>query len=157
MNTKDTILSLRKGLGLTQDEFAEKLHLTRQAVSRWENGETVPNTDTLKLISETFQVSTDYLLGRSPSICQSCGMPLYSDSEKGTEADGSLSEDYCTYCYQKGTFPLPATLEDMVENNFQLLAHWNKAAGMEAPGEDARETLGRFFANLKRWKKAVLE
>lgn len=38
METKDMILNLRKDLGLSQDEFAEKLFVTRQAVSRWENG-----------------------------------------------------------------------------------------------------------------------
>ena len=61
METKDMILNLRKDLGLSQDEFAEKLFVTRQAVSRWENGETIPNIDTLKLIAETFHVSVDHL------------------------------------------------------------------------------------------------
>ena len=61
METRDAILELRKSLSLSQDEFAEKLLITRQAVSRWENGETIPNTDTLKLIAETFNVSADYL------------------------------------------------------------------------------------------------
>ena len=49
MATKDVILSLRTKNGLSQDELAEKVFVTRQAVSRWENGETVPNPDTLKL------------------------------------------------------------------------------------------------------------
>ena len=49
METKDVILKLRTKNGLSQDELAEKLYVTRQAVSRWENGETVPNTETLKL------------------------------------------------------------------------------------------------------------
>ena len=48
MNTKDVILELRTKKGLSQDELAEKIFVTRQAVSRWENGETVPNVDTLK-------------------------------------------------------------------------------------------------------------
>lgn len=43
------ILELRTKKGLSQDELAEKVMVTRQAVSRWENGETVPNTETLKL------------------------------------------------------------------------------------------------------------
>lgn len=47
MKTKDIILELRKKKGLSQDELAEKLCVTRQAVSRWENGDTIPNTETL--------------------------------------------------------------------------------------------------------------
>ena len=42
--------------------------ITRQAVSRWENGETIPNTDTLKLIAETFNVSVNYLLGHPTGL-----------------------------------------------------------------------------------------
>lgn len=48
METKDIILELRKKRGLSQDELATKVMVTRQAVSRWENGETIPNTETLK-------------------------------------------------------------------------------------------------------------
>ena len=46
METKNIILQLRTQRGLSQDELAEKIMVTRQAVSRWENGETVPNTET---------------------------------------------------------------------------------------------------------------
>ncbi|MDR2525354.1 MAG: helix-turn-helix domain-containing protein [Oscillospiraceae bacterium] len=63
MESKDALLALRKKHSLSQDEMAEKLFVTRQAVSRWENGETVPNTDTLKIISKTFGVGVDELLG----------------------------------------------------------------------------------------------
>ena len=54
METKNIILKLRMQKGLSQDELAEKIMVTRQAVSRWENGETVPNTETLKLLSKEF-------------------------------------------------------------------------------------------------------
>ena len=57
METKDVIFKLRTKNGLSQDELAEKVYVTRQAVSRWENGETVPNIDTLKLLSQVFNVS----------------------------------------------------------------------------------------------------
>lgn len=77
METKEIIFNLRARDGLSQDELAEKICVTRQAVSRWENGETVPNTETLKLLSKFFDVSINTLLG-SPRrlICQCCGMPL---------------------------------------------------------------------------------
>ena len=47
METKNIIFELRTKRGMSQDELAEKIMVTRQAVSRWENGETIPNTDTL--------------------------------------------------------------------------------------------------------------
>ena len=77
METKDVILELRMKKGLSQDELAEKVFVTRQAVSRWENGETIPNTETLKLLSELFCVSINTLLG-SPRklVCECCGMPI---------------------------------------------------------------------------------
>ena len=46
METKDIILELRTKKGFSQEELAEKVYVTRQVVSRWENGETVPNTET---------------------------------------------------------------------------------------------------------------
>ena len=57
MCTKEVIYDLRTKNGLSQDDLAEKVYVTRQAVSRWENGETVPNTETLKLLSRLFHVS----------------------------------------------------------------------------------------------------
>ena len=71
METKDIIYELRAKKGLSQEELAEKIFVTRQAVSRWETGETIPNIDTLKLLSKLFDVSINTLLG-SPRelVCQ---------------------------------------------------------------------------------------
>ena len=71
METKNIIFELRTKNGLSQDELAKKLYVTRQAVSRWETGETVPNIETLKRLSKLFDVSINTLLG-SPRklICQ---------------------------------------------------------------------------------------
>ena len=75
METKDVIYELRTGKGLSQEELAEKVFVTRQAVSRWETGETVPNTETLKLLSALFDVSINTLLGTPRQlICQCRGM-----------------------------------------------------------------------------------
>ena len=80
METKDVILNLRIKHNLSQDELAEKLFVTRQAVSRWENGDTVPNTETLKLLSKVFNVSINTILGSPRKLfCQCCGMPLEDD------------------------------------------------------------------------------
>lgn len=104
METKNVILELRTKNGFSQDELAEKIHVTRQAVSRWENGETIPNTETLKLLSKLFDVSINTLLG-SPRklICQCCGMPL-DDSSISKETDGTFNEEYCKWCYADGKF-----------------------------------------------------
>lgn len=56
-------MKLRTERGMSQYELADKIMVTRQAVSRWENGDTVPNTDTLKLLSKEFDVSINTLLG----------------------------------------------------------------------------------------------
>ena len=125
METKDTIFQLRKSLQLTQDEFAKRLSVTRQAVSRWENGETVPSIDMLMLIAESFGVSVDGLLKRPIGQCQSCGMVLERDSDQGTEADGEKSEEYCAFCYQQGKFTQNITVEEMIEHNLRDLDEWN--------------------------------
>ena len=104
METKDVIYELRTGKGLSQEELAEKVFVTRQAVSRWETGETVPNTETLKLLSALFDVSINTLLGTPRQlICQCCGMPL-EDGITSREPDGSYNEDYCKWCYAEGSF-----------------------------------------------------
>ena len=80
METKDIIFKLRTEKGFSQEELAEKVFVTRQAVSRWEKGETVPNTETLKLLSKLFDVSINTLLGSPRNlVCQCCGMPLEAD------------------------------------------------------------------------------
>lgn len=77
MDVKDILHDLRVEKGLSQSELAEKVFVSRQAVSRWENGETTPNPETLKRLSGIFDVSINTLLG-SPRqlVCQCCGMPL---------------------------------------------------------------------------------
>ena len=104
MNDQNPIRALRLLKGFSQDEVAEKVFVTRQAVSRWENGETVPNTETLKQLSNLFNVSINTLLG-SPHklVCQCCGMPL-EDEIISRNADGSFNEDYCKWCYADGEY-----------------------------------------------------
>ena len=106
MHTKDIIFELRTKEGLSQDELAEKVFVTRQAVSRWENGETTPSTETLKLLSKLFDVSINTLLG-SPQqlVCQCCGMPL-EDATTSKETDGGFNEEYCKWCYCDGDFTM---------------------------------------------------
>lgn len=105
--TNDTIFyRLRTKMGLSQEELAAKVHVTRQAVSRWENGETVPNTETLKLLSKLFDVSINTLLGAPRDmVCHCCGMTL-DDATTSKEINGISNEEYCKWCYHDGTFTL---------------------------------------------------
>ncbi len=114
MDTKDVLLELRTKKGLSQDELAEKVFVTRQAVSRWENGDTIPNTETLKLLSRFFDVSINTLLG-SPRrlICQCCGMPL-EDSCISRETNGLFNEEYCRWCYTDGEYTYD-NMDDLIE------------------------------------------
>ncbi|HEL2383623.1 TPA: helix-turn-helix transcriptional regulator [Streptococcus suis] len=61
------IKKLRTGQNLSQDDLADKLYISRQAVSKWENGEATPDSDKLVQLAEIFGVSLDYLvLGKEP-------------------------------------------------------------------------------------------
>ena len=146
MNTKDIIRELRTKNGLSQDELAGKVFVTRQAVSRWENGETVPNTETLKQLSKLFNVSINTLLG-SPRqlICQCCGMPL-DDTVIGTDRDGSLNEDYCKWCYADGSY----TYSDMDELIEVCIPHMVKEGFTE---EQARAFMKQSLPKLDYWKR----
>ncbi len=114
MDTKNIIFELRTKKGLSQGELAEKVFVTRQAVSRWENGKTIPDTETLKLLSKLFDVSINTLLG-SPRqlICQCCGMPL-EDSNTSRETDGFFNEEYCKWCYADGEY-MYHNMDDLIE------------------------------------------
>lgn len=57
--------SLRKELGLTQNEFAKKINMTQQRISAYEKGKREPDLQTLQQFADFFNVSTDYLLGRT--------------------------------------------------------------------------------------------
>ena len=146
MDTKDVLHELRTKKGLSQDELAEKVFVTRQAVSRWENGETVPNVETLKLLSRVFDVSINTLLG-SPRklVCQCCGMPL-EDAIIGRDRDGALNEDYCQWCYADGTY----TYHDMDDLIDVCVGHM---AGDGFSEEQARAYLKQTLPQLDYWKR----
>ena len=135
METKDIILELRTKKGLSQDELAERVFVTRQAVSRWENGETIPNTETLKLLSKFFNVSINTLLG-SPRelLCECCGMPM-NDSHISREKNGFFNEDYCKWCYSDGEYTLDiwklGDKDKFEEIKAQLISEFNTLLHIE--------------------------
>ena len=140
------VYKLRTQNGLSQDELAQKVFVTRQAVSRWENGETVPGTDTLKLLSRLFGVSINTLLG-SPQqlICQCCGMPL-DDTIIGRDKDGTPNQDYCRWCYADGTY----TYSDMDDLIDVCVGHMVSESFTE---EQARAYMKATLPKLDYWKR----
>ena len=150
METKTVLMNLRKKHELTQEEMAEKFFITRQAVSEWENGKTIPNNEILKLISKEFSVSINTLLG-SPQylICQCCGMPL-EDEFISREVDSSFNEDYCKWCYTDGEMAYKSLDELMAF----LVPH---IAGMSNQSEeDIKIILKEQLPNLKHWQKKAV-
>lgn len=147
MDTKDVIYELRTKQGLSQDELAEKLFVTRQAVSRWETGETIPNTETLKLLSKLFDVSINTLLGAPRKhICQCCGMPLDDDDLISHNRDGSRNDDYCKWCYADGTYTYH-NMDDLLEVCVQNMV------GEQCTEEQARAYMQSLLPTLDYWKR----
>jgi len=146
METKEILFELRTKKGLSQDELAEKVYVTRQAVSRWEKGETIPSTETLKLLSKLFDVSINTLLG-SPRqlICQCCGMPL-EDSNISKETDGVFNEDYCKWCYADGEYTYE-NMDDLIEFCAGHMANEQFTA------EQVRTYMRDMLPKLDYWKR----
>jgi transcriptional regulator with XRE-family HTH domain len=146
METKNIIQELRTKHGMSQEELADRIFVTRQAVSRWETGETVPNTETLKRLSKLFDVSINTLLGAPRKlICQCCGMPL-DDSIISHEKDGALNEDYCKWCYADGKY-IYNNMDDLIEVCVRNMV------SAEHPENEVREYLRSVLPQLDYWKR----
>ncbi|MCI7003653.1 MAG: zinc ribbon domain-containing protein [Clostridia bacterium] len=80
-------------------------------------------------------------------ICQSCGMPMADDSLLGTNADGTINENYCKYCYKDSKFIDDVTMEEYIE----MCSQFGSQANMT--NEQMKEFCQKLFPTLKRWKK----
>jgi len=147
MEAKEILKELRQKHDMTQDQLAEKLAVTRQAVSRWENGESVPNPETLKQLSALFDISINRLLGDPRKlICQCCGMPLDSDDVISREPDNRFNEDYCKWCYTGGKITY-GSMDALLEF---LVSHMSNE---QFPPEQARTYFSQTLPKLKHWSK----
>ena len=146
MDTKDVLKQIRVKHNLTQDDLAEQLAVTRQAISRWENGDSIPNTETLKQISVLFNVSINTLLGSPRKLfCQCCGMPLDDDTFISREPDNSFNEEYCKWCYTDGNF-VYHTMDELLEF---LVTHMSNDSFSP---EQARAYFSEQLPKLNHWK-----
>lgn len=147
MTVQDTIKNLREKHGLSQEQLAERVMVTRQAVSRWETGETQPNTDTLQLLSKEFDVSINTLLGKPRQlICQCCGMPLNEDDVISREPDGGFNEDFCRWCYAGGQFAYK-TKDSLLD---YLVGHMPNPDN--TPADERRAQYDQYLSLLKHWQ-----
>jgi len=146
MDFQKAILQIRTNNNLTQEQFADRLHVTRQAVSRWENGETTPSIETLKLIADIFKVDGNVLLGTNQQMCQSCSMPLANLDDLGTNADETASPDYCKHCFENGKFISYATLEEAIQDSI----NYAELAGITQ--EEMLAHAQAILPTLKRWR-----
>ena len=79
-------------------------------------------------------------------ICQSCGMPIISNEQLGTNKDKSRNEDYCIYCYKDGEFIDKVTMEEYIA----MCSQFGSQAGMT--NEEMKKHCKKLFPTLKRWK-----
>ena len=148
MALKDVLPQVRKERGLTQEELAKKVFVTRQAVSRWEKGETTPSIDMAKLLASELDVPVMRLLDlpQEPA-CQCCGTPFsVPNMDKGTNADGTENPDFCKWCYDGGEFA-SATMDDVIEKSAPYLV---QATGVSL--DEAVSFMGVLLPTLGRWK-----
>ena len=150
METKDIIYDLRSKINMSQEELAQKVFVTRQAVSRWETGETVPNTETLKLLSNLFNVSINTLLGSPRELrCQCCGMPI-DDGIMSREPDGEFNEEFCKWCYSDGKYTY-SDMNTLIDFCSEHMANESFSA------EQARQYLTALLPGLKYWREKIAE
>ena len=139
------LASLRREHNYTQNDLAEILHITREAISRWERDEALPNTESLKTLSGLYNVTINTLLGAPKQlICQVCGAPL-DDTTTSREVDGSFNEEYCKWCYHDGQF-VYHSMEELLN---YLAEHLSNA---EFPPEAARAYFAEQLPRLRYWQ-----
>lgn len=145
MSTGTILKSLREASMMTQTSLAEKLHVTRQAISRWENDETIPGPDLLVSLSSVFGVSIDALL-ESPEIryCECCGMPI-EPSIMAKNKEGELDPRYCKWCMDDGIFAYTE-----VDQMLDFLVSHMPVEGMDEPA--CREFYRNSLGKLPYWK-----
>ena len=78
MNTADRIQNLRKAKGISQEELADKVGVSRQAVSKWESEQSLPDIDKIIIMSDFFEVTTDYILKGIETEKQAAARPVNS-------------------------------------------------------------------------------
>ena len=119
MTLSEKIVGLRKAHGWSQEDIAEKLNVSRQAISRWENGTALPDAQNVLQISKLFGVTTDYLLNDDYESDKD--IPAVQDATQETECliskkkQGHLIAAICftvaTFCWLMVVLSNPSGIE----------------------------------------------
>ena len=121
MEFNEKLQELRKSKGLTQEELAEKLGVSRQAVAKWESGETIPDLEKCKLLAELFGVSLDDLANYEPEENMGLDVP-----PKGKHLFGMVTVG------DKGQIVIPAKARKLfdISPGDQLIVLGDESQGM---------------------------
>ena len=104
MALSEKLYELRKKRALSQEQLAEQLGVSRQAISKWESGKAVPETDTLISISKYFDVSLDYCLGNCIcfyAVCIGTNWNIFHDNNRRKRNFPTYlpCSNYCRCCF----------------------------------------------------------
>lgn len=148
MSIKEVLPRLREQRGMTQQDLADQLYVTRQAVSRWETGETEPGIDMRKLIAIALGAPVTQLLDLpDEQLCQCCGTPFsIPHMPHGTNEDGTENTEYCKWCYDQGKFTYDSK-EELIEKTAPFLM---EATNMTR--DEAVSFMGALVPSLKHWQ-----
>ena len=92
---QNNLIRLRKEAGLSQEELADKLAVSRQAVSKWERGEALPDTDNLIRLAKLYNVSIDEIVGYTPEKGNSADNGNFNDNadDMNNASDGGNADE----------------------------------------------------------------
>ena len=90
MSFQENLIRARKARGMTQEELAARLSISRQAVSKWETGESLPDLYKLAALADELGVSTDELCGREAALCGE--VPATASAEETAEREAFAEE-----------------------------------------------------------------
>lgn len=118
---KDNLVQLRKYKQLTQEDLAEKIGVTRQAIAKWEAGETMPDLEKCRKLAEVFEVSLDDLANYEPNAIGGLGVP-----PKGKHIFGVVTVG------DKGQIVIPAKARKLfsIKTGDQLVVLGDEAQGI---------------------------
>jgi len=143
---KDNLIHMRKIKRLTQEDIAEKVGVTRQAVAKWESGDTIPDLDKCRILAELFGVSLDDLANFEPE--QNLGLAL---PPKGKHLFGMVTVG------DKGQIVIPAKARKLFNINTgdQLVVLGDEAQGIAIVKSDHFLALAEAISGLDTSSKKV--
>ncbi|MBD5080914.1 MAG: helix-turn-helix transcriptional regulator [Ruminococcaceae bacterium] len=114
----DKIIKERKKLGLSQEELAEKMNISRQSVSKWESNQSLPEIDKILLMSSIFGVTTDYLL-KDDAEPDEAHVLSTSEDVKAEAEEENANENNSVMVFTKGSKTLTISSDNSKENQPQ--------------------------------------